>query len=217
LCRMTLNRLIRIAVADDHTILRDGICQILGATPGIEVIAQVGTGAEAIKLADSSDLDCLLLDITLPDRDGIEVIKAVRRNNKKLPILMLSMHPEEQYAIRSLKAGASGYIGKTASIKELLMAIRQVSSNVKFISPIVADLLADRVGETIHEEPHTTLSDREYQFLIKVAMGFTVTEIADQMAISVKTVSMYRSRTLKKMNMKKNAQLAQYAIKQNLV
>ncbi len=214
---MTLRKSIRIAVADDHAILRDGLCQILTANPGIEVIAQVETGAQAIKLAEDSTLDCLLLDISLPDRNGIDVIKAIRRNNKKLPILMLSMHPEDQYAIRALKAGASGYISKAASTKELLGAIRQVSSNIKFISPVVAELLANRIGEVDHEEPHTILSDREYQFLVKVASGYTVTEIADQMALSVKTVSMYRTRALKKMNMKTNAELTHYAIKNNLV
>ncbi len=214
---MALRKSIRIAVADDHAILRDGLCQILTANPGIEVIAQVETGAQAIKLAEDSTLDCLLLDISLPDRNGIDVIKAIRRNNKKLPILMLSMHPEDQYAIRALKAGASGYISKAASTKELLGAIRQVSSNIKFISPVVAELLANRIGEVDHEEPHTILSDREYQFLVKVASGYTVTEIADQMALSVKTVSMYRTRALKKMNMKTNAELTHYAIKNNLV
>jgi len=214
---MTLRKSIRIAVADDHAILRDGLCQILTANPGFEVVAQVETGAQAIKLAEDPTLDCLLLDISLPDRNGIDVIKAIRRNNKKLPILMLSMHPEDQYAIRALKAGASGYISKAASTKELFGAIRQVSSNIKFISPVVAELLANRIGEVDHEEPHTILSDREYQFLVKVASGYTVTEIADQMALSVKTVSMYRTRALKKMNMKTNAELTHYAIKNNLV
>ena len=147
----------------------------------------------------------------LPD----DVLHRIYEYKHQLDI-QASLRIIERFQYRTLEH-SNVYFNCTASIKELLMAIRQVSSNVKFISPIVADLLADRVGETIHEEPHTTLSDREYQFLIKVAMGFTVTEIADQMAISVKTVSMYRSRTLKKMNMKKNAQLAQYAIKQNLV
>lgn len=208
---------IRIAVADDHAILRDGLCQILMTNPGIEVIAQVETGAEAIRLAEDPTLDCLLLDISFPDRSGIDVIKAIRRDNKKLPILILSMHPEDQYAIRALKAGASGYVNKAASTKELLTAIRQVASNIKFISPVVAELLADRIGEVDHEEPHTLLSDREYQFLVKVASGMTVTEIADQMALSVKTVSMYRTRALKKMNMKTNAELTHYAIKNSLV
>jgi DNA-binding NarL/FixJ family response regulator len=214
---MALMKPIRIAVADDHAILRDGLCQILMTNPGIEVIAQVETGAEAIRLAEDPTLDCLLLDIGFPDRSGIDVIKAIRRDNKKLPILILSMHPEDQYAIRALKAGASGYVNKAASTKELLTAIRQVASNIKFISPVVAELLADRIGEVDHEEPHTLLSDREYQFLVKVASGMTVTEIADQMALSVKTVSMYRTRALKKMNMKTNAELTHYAIKNSLV
>ncbi|OWS71835.1 DNA-binding response regulator [Polynucleobacter aenigmaticus] len=214
---MALMKPIRIAVADDHAILRDGLCQILMTNPGIEVIAQVETGAEAIRLAEDPTLDCLLLDISLPDRSGIDVIKAIRRDNKKLPILILSMHPEDQYAIRALKAGASGYVNKAASTKELLTAIRQVASNIKFISPVVAELLADRIGEVDHEEPHTLLSDREYQFLVKVASGMTVTEIADEMALSVKTVSMYRTRALKKMNMKTNAELTHYAIKNSLV
>jgi len=126
---MTFSESIRIAVADDHEILRDGICQVLSATPGVEVIAQVGTGADAIELAKSSNIHCLILDISLPGIGGIEVVNIIRQINKTLPILALSMHAEEEYALRALKAGASGCISKTASMKELLAAIRQVCTN----------------------------------------------------------------------------------------
>ena len=209
---------IRLAVADDHALLRESLSQVLASHPGIEVAAQLASGAEAIKYALSNTIDCLILDMDLTDKTGIEVIKMIRRDNKKLPILVLSMHPENLYAIRVLKAGASGYITKSSSTQELINAIRQVASNTKYVSTNVAELLASQMYEkTFDGEPHESLSDREYQYLVMTASGLTLTQIAAQMNLSTKTISMFRSRALKKMGMKTNAELAHYAIKNNIV
>lgn len=209
---------IRLAVADDHALLRESLSQVLASHPGIEIAAQLASGAEAIKYVASNTIDCLILDMDLTDKTGIEVIKAIRRDNKKLPILVLSMHPENLYAIRALKAGASGYITKSSSTQELITAIRQVASNAKYVSTNVAELLASQMYEKSFDgEPHESLSDREYQYLVMIASGLTLTQIAAQMNLSTKTISMFRSRALKKMGMKTNAELAHYAIKNNIV
>ena len=209
---------IRLAVADDHALLRESLSQVLATYPGIEIAAQLASGTEAIKYVLSNTIDCLILDMDLTDKTGIEVIKAIRRDNKKLPILVLSMHPENLYAIRALKAGASGYITKSSSTQELVTAIRQVASNAKYVSTNVAELLASQMYEkTFDGEPHESLSDREYQYLVMTASGLTLSQIAAQMNLSTKTISMFRSRALKKMGMKTNAELAHYAIKNNIV
>lgn len=215
---MTLMKCIRLAVADDHALLRESLSQVLATYPGIEIAAQLASGAEAIKYVLSNTIDCLILDMDLTDKTGIEVIKAIRRDNKKLPILVLSMHPENLYAIRALKAGASGYITKSSSTQELVTAIRQVASNAKYVSTNVAELLASQMYEkTFDGEPHESLSDREYQYLVMTASGLTLSQIAAQMNLSTKTISMFRSRALKKMGMKTNAELAHYAIRNNIV
>jgi|UniRef100_UPI0040483F43 two-component system, NarL family, invasion response regulator UvrY len=214
---MSLMKHLKIAIADDHSIIREGLVQIMNTQPGIEVVAQAHSGAEAIRLASNDALDCLVLDMDFSDRSGIDVIKAIRRNNQKLPILVLSMHPASKYATRVLAAGASGYITKNEPSQELVLAIRRVASSAKYISPEVAIILADRLNDHQHgQEPHEALSDREHQFMMMVAAGLTVKNIADKLSLSPKTVSMYRSRTLKKMGMKTNAELVHYAIKNNL-
>jgi two-component system, NarL family, invasion response regulator UvrY len=215
---MTLMKHLRIALADDHAIIREGLVQVLNTHPGIVVIAEAKSGKEAIKLADNSELDCLVLDIDLQDRNGIEVIKSIRRNNQKLPILVLSMHPPSQYAARVLSAGALGYITKSEPTQELVLAIRRVATGAKYISPVVAEILAERFGDAqTAADPHQCLSDREHQFMMMVATGLTVNAIAEKLSLSPKTVSMYRTRTLKKMGMKTNAELVHYAIRNNLL
>ncbi|WP_370624076.1 response regulator [Polynucleobacter sp. AP-Feld-500C-C5] len=209
---------LQIAIADDHSIVREGLVQVLNTHPGITVVGEASSGKEAIKIAGDLELDCLVLDIDLQDRNGIEVIKAIRRNNQKLPILVLSMHPPSQYAARILSAGALGYITKNEPTQELVLAIRRVASGAKYISPIVAEILAERFGDDqTGVDPHQCLSDREHQFMMMVATGLTVNAIADKLSLSPKTVSMYRTRTLKKMGMKTNAELVHYAIKNNLL
>ncbi|HEY0844100.1 MAG TPA: response regulator transcription factor [Noviherbaspirillum sp.] len=216
---MTTNETIKILIADDHAIVREGLKQILADTKDIIVAGDAENGNDAIKLArNKSDSDVLLLDISMPDRSGIEVLKQVKKESPKMAVLMLSMHREDQYAIRSLKAGAAGYLNKQSAPAELVDAIRLVASGRKYISPALAQELANQVGDENREvPPHETLSDREYQTLVMIASGKTVSDIAAELTLSVKTISMYRSRLLQKMKMRHNAELTHYAIKNHLV
>lgn len=215
---MTANETIRILIADDHAIVREGLRQILADTKDIVVAGDAENGNDAIKLARKGDSDVLLLDISMPDRSGIEVLKQIKKESPKLAVLMLSMHREDQYAIRSLKAGAAGYLNKQSAPAELVDAIRQVASGRKYISPALAQELANQVGDENREvPPHEMLSDREYQTLVMIASGKTVSDIATELTLSVKTISMYRSRLLQKMKLRHNAELTHYAIKNHLV
>jgi len=214
---MKSNNKIRVIIVDDHAILRAGIKQILCATDDIEVIAEAQNGAEAIKFSRQFEADVMLLDISMPDRSGMEVLKYIKGENSHIAVLMLSMHMEEQYAVRALKSGAAGYLCKQSASFELLNAIRTVAKGKKFITPEVAEILADQVGMEKPQSPHETLSDREFQTMVMISSGLSVGEIADQLSLSVKTVSMYRTRLLEKMHLRHNAELTHYAIKNNLV
>jgi two-component system invasion response regulator UvrY len=214
---MTINNAIRIVIADDHAIVREGLKQILADSKDIMVTGHAENGVEAIKLVRKADCDVLLLDISLPDRSGIEVLKQIKKEAPKLAVLMLSMHREDQYAVRSLKAGASGYMNKQSAPNELVDAIRQVASGKKYVSQALAQELASQVGEDREVPLHETLSDREYQTFIMIASGKTVGDIAEELSLSVKTISMYRSRLLQKMKLRNNAELTHYAIRSELV
>jgi two-component system, NarL family, invasion response regulator UvrY len=215
---MTANETIKILIADDHAIVREGLKQILADTKDITVAGDAENGNDAIKLARGAEADVLLLDISMPDKSGIEVLKQIKKETPKLSVLVLSMHREDQYAIRSLKAGAAGYLNKQSAPCELVDAIRQVAAGRKYISPALAQELANQVGDENREvPPHETLSDREYQTLVMIASGKTVSDIAAELTLSVKTISMYRSRLLQKMKLRHNAELTHYAIKNNLV
>lgn len=207
---------IQLLLVDDHNFLRESISLMLSTT-NIKVVAEAGLAVDAIKLIGSMEFDCVLLDLSLPDRDGIDLIKSIRLKNKSLPILVLSMFPEDQFALRAIKAGAHGYLTKSTSLQELIRAIEQVSSGRKYISPKVADLLADDLGRTGSGSGHELLSDREYQFMLMAASGLTLSEIAEKMLLSPKTVSVYRSRALYKMNLNSTAALTSYAIKNGLL
>ncbi|MBC7513220.1 MAG: response regulator transcription factor [Herminiimonas sp.] len=209
--------ILRVLIADDHAIVREGLKQILADTGDIVVAGDAASGLEAIKLARANPFDVLLLDISMPDRSGIEVLKQVRQEFPKMAVLMLSMHREDQYAIRSLKAGAAGYLNKQSAPAELVNAIRTVAQGQKYISPALAQQLANQIGDDREVPPHETLSDREYQTLMMIASGKTVGEIATELVLSVKTISMYRTRLLQKMKLRHNADLTHYAIKNNLV
>lgn len=214
---MKKDGVLRILIADDHAIVREGLKQILADTGDITVAGEAATGLEAIKMARNGNFDIMLLDISMPDRSGIDVLKQVRQELPKMAVLMLSMHREDQYAIRSLKAGAAGYLNKQSAPNELVNAIRQVAQGQKYISTALAQQLANQVGDD-HQLPlHETLSDREYQTLTMIASGKTVSEIALELLLSVKTISMYRSRLLQKMKLRHNADLTHYAIRNNLV
>ena len=214
---MTAKETIKVLIADDHAIVREGLKQILADTKDIVVAGDAENGNDAIKLARKCPSDVLLLDISMPDRSGIEILKQLRNEFPKLAVLMLSMHREDQYAIRSLKAGAAGYLNKQSAPSELVNAIRQVAAGKKYISPALAQELANQINDDREVPPHEILSDREYQTLIMIASGKTVSDIALDLTLSVKTISMYRSRLLQKMKLRHNAELTHYAIKNHLV
>jgi DNA-binding NarL/FixJ family response regulator len=214
---MSEKAIIKVFIADDHAIVREGLKQILAETRDIIVAGEAENGLEAIKLFRKSECQVMLLDISMPDRSGIDVLKQIKKEKPDLAVLMLSMHREDQYAIRSLKAGASGYLTKQSAPRELVTAIRQVAGGLKYISPALAQELANHVGEDHEAPPHDTLSDREYQTLTMIASGKTVGVIAKELSLSVKTVSEYRARLLVKMKLKNSAELTHYAIKNQLI
>lgn len=214
---MTEKAIIKVFIADDHAIVRAGLKQILAETRDIVVAGEAENGIDAIQLFRKADCQVMLLDISLPDRSGIEVLKQVKKEKPELAVLMLSMHREDQYAIRSLKAGASGYLTKQSAPRELVTAIRQVAGGLKYISAALAQELANHVGEDHEAPPHDSLSDREYQTLTMIASGKTVGAIAKELSLSVKTVSEYRARLLVKMKLKNSAELTHYAIKNQLI
>ncbi|MGE5650376.1 response regulator transcription factor [Noviherbaspirillum sp. UKPF54] len=214
---MTAKETIKVLIADDHAIVREGLKQILADTRDMVVAGAAENGNDAVKLVRSVDAHVLLLDISMPDKNGIEVLKLVKKDAPRLAVLVLSMHREDQYAVRSLKAGAAGYLNKQSAPAELVDAIRQVASGRKYISPALAQELANQIGDERNVPPHETLSDREYQTLIMIASGKTVSDIALELSLSVKTISMYRTRLLQKMKLRHNAELTHYAIKNHLV
>lgn len=209
--------MLRILIADDHPIVRQGLKQILSEEPDMEVSGEAQNSQEVLELVRKQDWDILVLDITMPGRGGIDVLKEVKQQRPKLPILILSMHPEDQYAVRALKTGAAGYMTKEVVQEELIKAIRKILRGGKYISPNLAEKLALRLAPETEKPLHETLSDREYQVMIMIASGKTVSEIADELALSVKTIGTYRARILEKMKMKTNAELTHYAIKNGLV
>lgn len=213
---MTKNN-IKVIITDDHAILRAGLKQIIADTGNMTVIGEAQNAAEAINLGRTTDADVMLLDIGLPDRNGIEALKYIKKENSHIAVLMLSMYMEDQYAVRALKSGASGYLCKQRASSELVNAIDMVAKGKKYITPEVAEILANQVGMENTAAPHEALSDREFQTLILISSGYSVGDIAEKLSLSVKTISMYRSRLLEKMQLRHNADLTHYAIKNNLV
>jgi DNA-binding NarL/FixJ family response regulator len=209
--------MIRVLIADDHAIVRQGLRQILAETKDMVVAGEAETAHEALKLVREAEWDVALLDISMPDKSGIDTLKLIRKERPKLPVLMLSMHPEDHYAVRCLKAGASGYLTKQSAPVQLVSAIRQVAAGRKYISPAVAEELANSIGTDFDQPAHTILSDREYQTLRLIATGNSLSEIAAKLSLSAKTVSVYRARLLDKLNLKNNADIAHYAVKNNIV
>jgi DNA-binding NarL/FixJ family response regulator len=209
--------MLKILIADDHAIVRQGLKQIVTETPDMVVAGEASNGQELLNRIKEDDYDVVVLDITMPGRDGMDVLKQLRSEKPELPILMLSIHPEEQYALRALRAGASGYLTKESAPDELVVAIRKVSRGGKYISSSLAEKLAFELEVGREQAPHETLSDREYHVMCMIASGKTVMEIAQELSLSEKTISTYRSRILEKMNMKNNAELTYYAIKNQLI
>jgi two-component system, NarL family, invasion response regulator UvrY len=209
--------MIEILIADDHAIVRRGLKQILADSKDIVVAGEATNGREALELVQQRDWDVLVLDITMPGRSGLDILKDIRQFRAKLPILVLSMHAEEQFATRMLKAGADGYLNKESAPEELVKAIRKVHAGGKYVSPAQADRMIGAVAGQQTGQPHESLSDREFEILCLIASGKTVSQIGRELSLSVKTISTYRSRILEKMRMKTNAELTHYAIKIELV
>lgn len=208
--------MIKVIIADDHPIVRAGMKQVLMDSEDIFVAAEAGDGEGLLKKIKENQFDVVLLDITMPGMGGLDALKRIRTLKKDLPVLMLSIHDEEQFALRSLKAGAAGYLTKGSAPDELVRAIRQVSKGRKYISQDFAEKLATELQQDIRRLPHERLSDRELQVLCMMAAGKTASGMAAELNISVKTVSTYRSRILEKMGMATNAELIAYAVKNNI-
>jgi len=209
--------MIKILIADDHAIVREGLKQIVSETTDIAIEGEAINGQQVLELIRTNKWDVILLDIAMPGRGGIDTLKQLKIEKPALPVLVLSMYPEEQYAVRALKAGASGYLTKESAPEELIEAIRKVSNGGKYISSSLSEKLAITVGEGIEKPLHEKLSDREYQVVLMIASGKTANEIADELSLSIKTISTNRARALKKMGMKNNAELTYYVIKQGLI
>jgi DNA-binding NarL/FixJ family response regulator len=209
--------MIRILIADDHAIVRAGLKQFIVGDGDLQVTGEASSGAETIELVRNGEFDIVLLDIRMPDGSGIDTLRRLKSMRPELPVLMLSGFAEEQYALNLLRAGAAGYVTKEAAPSELVKAIRTVMVGRKYVSPELAQILATGVTGETDKPLHTQLSQREFQIFCKLASGESVSKIADELLISVKTVSTYRSRILEKMNLNSNADITYYAIKNGLI
>ncbi len=209
--------MIKILIADDHAIVRRGLKQILTETPDMIVAGEAYNGQDLLEKMRSDQWDVVVLDISMPGRGGLDILKQLKSERPKLPVLMLTIHPEDQYAVRVLRAGASGYLTKESAPDHLVEAIRKVARGGKYISPHLAERLAFSLESISERPPHEMLSDREFQVLRLIASGKTVKEVGEELSLSVKTISTYRTRILEKMRMKNNAELTHYAIQQKLV
>ena len=207
---------IKVIIADDHPLFRRGLKHAFAETPDIEVVDDVETGEELLKKVQEMDVNLALLDISLPGKGGLEILKELREDRPKLPVLILTVYPEEHYAVRFFKAGASGFITKESSTDQIYHAVRKVASGGKYASPEITEKLAFDFSKS-DRPAHEKLSDREHQVFIMLAKGESPTEIGKELSLSVKTISTHRSRILDKMQMKKNAELIHYAISQQLL
>ncbi|HNY65848.1 MAG TPA: response regulator transcription factor [Deltaproteobacteria bacterium] len=209
--------MIRVLIADDHPIVREGLRQILSDTDDIVIVDEAESGQEVLACLARSHYDVVLLDISMPGRDGLDVLRELKQQKPKLPVLILSMYPEEHYAVRVLRGGAAGYMTKSSAPDELISAIRKVAAGRKYISASLAERLTYELDRDADKPAHEVLSDREYQVMHMIATGKSVKEIAEDLNLSVKTVSTYRTRILTKMNMKNNAEIVLYAVQNKLV
>ena len=208
--------MIKVLIADDHTLVREGLKQIIDQHSDIKVTGEAKNGQEALEQVWKDDFDVVLLDISMPGRSGMDVLKEIKSAKHDLNVLMLSMHPEEQYAVRALRAGASGYLTKESAPDELIDAIRRVSIGLKYVTLSLAEKLAMELKFDRDKPLHEQLSDREFQVMQMIARGHTIKEIAEDLSLSVKTISTYRTRVLEKMNMKSNSDITSYLMENNL-
>jgi len=209
--------MIKILIADDHSIVREGLKQIVADVPDMQVADTASDGQEALNKALKNDFDVIILDISMPIKTGLDVLKELREKKPGLNILMLSIHPEEHYALRVLKAGASGYLTKESAPDELITAIRRVSQGRKYITLSLAEKLAFDVEHPKEKLPHEMLSEREHKVMCMIGSGKSMKEIASELYLSIKTISTYRTRILKKMNLRNNSELIRYVIENSIV
>ncbi|MEW5882491.1 MAG: response regulator transcription factor [Pseudomonadota bacterium] len=209
---------VKTIVVDDHAIVRRGIVQILSEHPDVTVVAEAGNYGELRnQLRAHPDADLLVMDVGLPGKNGIDILKSLREENSKLKVLMVSMYPEDQYAVRAFRAGAAGYLNKASAPEKLIEAVNQVIAGRKYVTPEIAQALIENLNAPEQGAAHDRLSDREFQTLKLIASGKRLSDIAEELALSPKTVSVYRARILEKMGMSNNAELTHYAIKHGLV
>lgn len=209
--------MIKILIADDHAVVRHGLKQIVTADNQMMIVGEAANGNELLDLARNTEADVIILDINMPGRSGLEALKELKRDYPSLPVIILSMHSEEQYAVRVIKAGAAGYMSKETAPDQLVSAIEKVYRGGKYISPKIAELLAYHIDGNHREEPHKSLSNRELEVFYSLAGGKTVGQVSEELNLSVKTVSTYRTRILEKMNMTTNAELVRYAFDYKLL
>jgi two-component system invasion response regulator UvrY len=207
----------RILITDDHAVVRQGLKQILADEFRNAIFGEASNAGEALALVWKESWDVVVLDMTMPGRNGLEVLKEIKKSKPKLPVLVLSMHPEDQFAVRVLKTGAAGYMTKESAPEELVGAIKKVLMGGRYVSASLAEKMAAYLDVDVQQPPHERLSDREFQVLRMIASGRTVTQIAQELSLSVKTISTYRTRILEKMAMTTNAELTHYAIQAQLV
>jgi len=208
---------INILIADDHPIVREGLKQIISETDTMTVAGEAGNGQEVLSLVAKNEYDLLLLDISMPGRNGLEVLKELKNGHPRLPVLILSIYPEEQYAVRAFRAGASGYLSKASAANELISAITKIVNGGRYVTESLAEKLTYYLDKDPSVPPHDLLTDREYEVMLMLGSGKTVTEIAEELVLSVKTISTYRSHILEKMKMKNNAEITLYVVNNNLI
>lgn len=209
--------MIHVVLCDDHAVLRRGIRDTLMEATDIQVTGEAGGYSELREVLRTAPCDVLLLDLNMPGRSGLEVLASLKETHSNIKVIIVSMYPEDQYAVRCLRAGAQGYANKAGDPMELIGAVRTVMQGRKFLTPEVAQMLADSVAQPNQEAPHTALSEREMQTLVKIASGRRLSDIAEELMLSPKTVSVYRARVLEKLQLTNNAELTVYAIRNNLV
>lgn len=209
--------MIKILMADDHAIVREGLKQILADVPDMKIAGEAASGDDVLAMLRADNWDILLLDIAMPGKNVLELIKLAKQKNPQQPILILSMYPEDQYAIRMLKSGADGYLTKESAPDQLVAAIRKVAKGGKYISATMTDKLIEELNPDQNKLPHTKLSDREYQVFLAVAQGRRTSEIAQDMTLSVKTISTFRTRLMAKMHLHSTADIICYALKHGLL
>lgn len=209
--------MLKLLIADDHPVLRKGLIQLLEDSLSISMVLETGDGSEVLSILRKHAVDVLILDISLPGKDGMIILGEVKQEFPRLPVLILSIQPETQYATRAFKLGAAGCINKATAPEELVRAVRQVAGGENYLNDLTSGILLRSLRREPSELPHTVLSERESQVMLMIASGKTISEIADELCLSVKTVSTYRGRLLEKMNLKNNAQLTQYVYKNKLM